>query len=292
MRKERRELLLYFVAVLTLSTSFAVALVRLKVTDDWAWGAVAFIPGLAAAAFRALGGQGFSSVGWRLGPARYWLWACLVPLLMLGSSIALSLLLGYRSVGSLPASVHGSVMNLLLKMALTTVIAMPFAFGEEFAWRGYAQDKLIRQFGLLRGLFLLGLLWGLWHSPLYYLMDIFPNHPLLGPFVMTPIDNILVVVPFAWFYIRSKSIWVPTFVHALGDILWGYSDKLFPIHSEIGAWAMLQGVQLVLSIFLLRALMTGRRHAKPLLVGDTPNQSMKQSGSAQRPAVAYLFRDF
>ena len=292
MGRERRELLLYFVAVLTLSTSFAVALVRLKVTDDWAWGAVAFIPGLAAAAFRALGGQGFSSVGWRLGPARYWLWAFLLPLLMLGSSIALSLLVGYRSVGSLPVSVHGSVMNLLLKMALTTVIAMPFAFGEEFAWRGYAQDKLIRQFGLLQGLFLLGLLWGLWHSPLYYLMNAFPNHPLLGSFVMTPIDNILVVVPMAWFYIRSKSIWVPTFVHALGDILWGYSDKLFPIHSEIGAWAMLQGVQLVLSILLLRALMTGRRHAKPLFVGDTPNQSMKQSGSAQHPAVAYLFRDF
>ena len=261
MRRERRELLLYFVAVLTLSTSFALALGRLKVTDNWAWGAVAFIPGLAAAAFRARGGQGFTSVGWRLGPARYWLWACLLPLLMLGSSIALSLLLGYRSVGSLPASVHGSVMNLLLKMALTTVIAMPFAFGEEFAWRGYAQDKLIRQLGLLRGLFLLGLLWGLWHSPLYYLMDIFPNHPLLGPFVMTPIDNILVVVPFAWFYIRSKSIWVPTFVHALGDILWGYSDKLFPVHSEIGAWAMLQGVQLVLSILLLKALMTDRQHA-------------------------------
>jgi membrane protease YdiL (CAAX protease family) len=211
---------------------------------------------------------------------------------MLGCSIALSLLLGYRSVGSLPVSVHGSVMNLLLKMALTTVIAMPFAFGEEFAWRGYAQDKLIRQFGLSRGLFLLGLLWGLWHSPLYYLMNAFPNHPLLGSFVMTPIDNILVVVPMAWFYIRSKSIWVPTFLHALGDILWGYSDKLFPIHSEIGAWAMLQGVQLVLSILLLRALMTGQRHAKPLLVGDTPNQSMTQSGSAQNPAVAYLFRDF
>jgi len=268
MRRERRELVLYFVAVLTLSTSFAVALGRLKVTDNWAWGAVMFIPGLAAAAFRARGGQGFTSVGWCLGPARYWLWAFLLPLLMLGSSIALSLLLGYRSVGSLPASVHGSVMNLLLKMALTTVIAMPFAFGEEFAWRGYAQDKLIRQFGLLRGLFLLGLLWGLWHSPLYYLMDTFPNHPLLGPFVMTPIDNILVVVPFAWFYIRSKSIWVPTFVHALGDILWGYSDKLFPVHSEIGAWAMLQGVQLVLSILLLKALMTDRQHAKPPLVGE------------------------
>ena len=292
MGRERGELLLYFVAVLTLSTSFAVVLGRLKVTDDWAWGAVMFIPGLTAVAFRARGRQGFSSVGWRLGPARYWLWAFLLPLLMLGCSIALSLLVGYRSVGSLPVSVHGSVMNLLLKMALTTVIAMPFAFGEEFAWRGYAQDKLIRQFGLLQGLFLLGLLWGLWHSPLYYLMNAFPNHPLLGPFVMTPIDNILVVVPMAWFYIRSKSIWVPTFLHALGDILWGYSDKLFPIHSEIGAWAMLQGVQLVLSIFLLRALMTGRRHAKPLLVGDTPNQSMKQSGSAQRPAVAYLFRDF
>jgi membrane protease YdiL (CAAX protease family) len=81
----------------------------------------------------------------------------------------------------------------------------------------------------------------------------------------------------AWFYIRSKSIWVPTFVHALGDILWAYSDKLFPVHSEIGAWAMLQGVQLVLSILLLKALTTDRQHAEPLLAGDTPTAPLVAS---------------
>jgi hypothetical protein len=59
------------------------------------------------------------------------------------------------------------------------------------------------------------------------------------------------------------------------DLLWGYSDKLFPVHSEIGAWAMLQGVQLVLSILLLKALHDRPADAKPLLVVDTPNQSMK-----------------
>jgi membrane protease YdiL (CAAX protease family) len=68
---------------------------------------------------------------------------------------------------------------------------------------------------------------------------------------MTPIDNILVVIPMGWLYIRSKSIWVPTFTHAFGDVLWGFSGLLFPANQEIHSWAVLQCVQLILSIALL-----------------------------------------
>lgn len=68
---------------------------------------------------------------------------------------------------------------------------------------------------------------------------------------MTPIDNILVVIPMGWLYIRSKSIWIPTFTHAFGDVLGGFAGLLFTANQEIHSWAVLQGVQLIFSIALL-----------------------------------------
>lgn len=81
---------------------------------------------------------------------------------------------------------------------------------------------------------------GGWHSLIYYSMKTFPDHPLLGPFVMTPVDNLLAVVPMAWIYLRSRSIWVVTFTHAFADILWSFSDILFPKSNEIASGSCLR----------------------------------------------------
>ena len=59
-------------------------------------------------------------------------------------------------------------------------------------------------------------------------MGAFPQHPIFGPFVMTPIDNILAVIPMGWLYIKSRNIWVPTLTHAFADILWGFSEHAHP----------------------------------------------------------------
>lgn len=40
-------------------------------------------------------------------------------------------------------------------------------WSEEFGWRGYVLDPIVRRFGPLPGAVLLGLLWGIWHLPLY-----------------------------------------------------------------------------------------------------------------------------
>lgn len=50
-----------------------------------------------------------------------------------------------------------------------TVIGLPLSglaavFGEEYGWRGFLQDELVR-LGQLPGVFLVGLVWGVWHWP-------------------------------------------------------------------------------------------------------------------------------
>jgi membrane protease YdiL (CAAX protease family) len=257
MKQERKELLLYSLAVLVPTTLIVACFSLFHVANNWAANALMFVPGLMALVFWLVRRQGFKTVGWGMGPPIYWLWAILLPILLLGVSLSISIGLGYAAMA--PTSSASGIaalppLKLLINAVLYTVLSVPFAFGEEFGWRGYAQGKFVGEFGLFAGLPLLGLLWGFWHTPIFYFMDVFPKHPILGPFVMTPIDNILVVVPMAWLYIRSKSIWVPTLTHAFADVLWGFSSLLFPPSAEVHSWTVLQIVQLILSIVLLMDL--------------------------------------
>ena len=257
MNTERKALLLYSAAVLVTTIAAVTCLRLLRVTDNWAANALMFVPGIFAAIFLARSPEGFRPVGWNFGRLSDWGLAMLLPSLVLATSLSISIWLGYAAFAPTSPTVKSLAVHpikLALKMAIYLAISIPFAFGEELGWRGYAQPRLIRQFGLVKGLFLLGLLWGVWHTPIYYVMGVYPNHPIAGPFVMTPIDNILAVVPMAWFYIRSRNIWLPTFLHAFADILWGFSDLLWPKSHEVQAWALLQAAQLVLSIVMLMDL--------------------------------------
>ena len=251
---ERKEILLFAVAVLTTTTLTVACFPLFHITNNWAANVLMFIPGLVAAAMLLMRRQSFRSVGWGSGSAIYWLLAIVLPMVMIAVSLPISIRLGWAAIA--PAStaagrVAGDPLRILKNVLLYTAISLPLAFGEEFGWRGYAQGKLVRQFGLVKGLLLLGLLWGFWHTPIYYVMGASPQHPILGPFVMTPIDNILAVVPMAWFYIRSRNIWVPTFLHAFADVVWGLSDLLYPKSHELQSWAILQAMQLILSVLLL-----------------------------------------
>jgi len=43
------------------------------------------------------------------------------------------------------------------------------AFPEEFGWRGFALQPLLDKLGFFRGNLLLGILWGIWHLPLFFI---------------------------------------------------------------------------------------------------------------------------
>jgi membrane protease YdiL (CAAX protease family) len=265
---ERREVLLYALAVILTTTAIVACFPLLHITNNWAANALMFVPGLMAAAFRVRQGEGFSSVGWGLGPPIYWVWAIVLPIVALLMSLPLSIRLNYAALAQASSSagrLAAHPTRILEKVLLYTAISIPLAFGEEFGWRGYAQGKLVRGFGLVKGLLLLGIIWGFWHTPIYYFMGTYPNHPILGPFAMTPIDNILAVVPMGWLYIRSRNIWVPTLMHAFADVLWGFSGLIFPATQEVRSWAVLQAVQLIVSIVLLIDLKT--RAAGDLVAG-------------------------
>jgi membrane protease YdiL (CAAX protease family) len=119
--------------------------------------------------------------------------AYVLPLLLLGGSAFVSSLL----------SVQGAI-TLLLYLLLSTigwVIASPL--GEEPGWRGFALPRLQEQYGPLRGSLLLGLLWGLWHLPLFLTTWEKPYESPLG-LLLFLVQTISFTVVMAWLFNHTR----------------------------------------------------------------------------------------
>lgn len=109
---------------------------------------------------------------------------------------------------------------IMLTMALNTVIIGPFlgliiTFGEEYGWRGYLQTELTR-LGRIRGVFLLGIIWGIWHWPVIWMGYNYPGQPIFGSIAMVFMCIILAYF-LAYAVFKSKGIWTAAYLHALSN---------------------------------------------------------------------------
>jgi len=98
---------------------------------------------------------------------------------------------------------------------LSPFIALPIAFGEEWGWRGYLQSELIKM-GKIKGVLILGIIWGIWHAPLILMGHNYPGHPVLGVFLMTAYTICLGFV-LSYAVLKSGSIILAAFLHALNN---------------------------------------------------------------------------
>lgn len=128
----------------------------------------------------------------------------------------LFVLLGIPAIELLGAIVVPGVLASYQPLTLTMVLAYPLAFastfflggplGEEPGWRGFALPRLQRRNGPLVGSLILGVLWALWHLPLFW----------SGVWTPPTIPNILMFIVM----ITSLTVimtWV--FNHANGSLL-------------------------------------------------------------------------
>ena len=109
---------------------------------------------------------------------------------------------------------------LLPTIALNTVLIGPFlgliiSFGEEYGWRGFLQAELIK-LGRIRGVFLLGVIWGIWHWPVIWMGFNYPGQPLLGSLFMV-VYCVILAYFLAYAVFKSKGIWTAAYLHALNN---------------------------------------------------------------------------
>jgi membrane protease YdiL (CAAX protease family) len=107
------------------------------------------------------------------------------------------------------------VLATLQSVLLAPILAIVIAFGEEYGWRGYLQSELLKM-GRVRGVLLLGVIWGAWHWPLILMGYNYPGHPLLGVVLMTLYTTGLAVV-LGYAVLKSGSVLLAAYLHALNN---------------------------------------------------------------------------
>lgn len=142
----------------------------------------AFAPAIAALLVRTrITREGFGDAGLRIQRRhwRYWLFALLLPLAVVGAITleaswlgiaqpdftvvnAIEALSGRHVSQKLPQNLGVLMIPQLL---ITAVVTTPILWGEEFGWRGYLQPRLFPGRPLAAAV-ATGVIWGVWHYPL------------------------------------------------------------------------------------------------------------------------------
>ena len=160
---------------------------------------------------------------------KWFLIAWLLPLVIAFSSLGIALLLPnvsyspnmegfltqYKNI--LSTEQFFQLKNQLLNSNIPVVILITFqallagitvnafaGLGEEIGWRGFLQNEL-SSLGFWKSSSLIGLIWGVWHTPLILMGHNYPNNPFLGIFIMTLIGIFLGPI-FSFIRIKSRSV--------------------------------------------------------------------------------------
>lgn len=113
------------------------------------------------------------------------------------------------SLETLP--MHPILLTLLQGLFAGITINAVAAFGEELGWRGFLL-KAFKEMSFLKASVIIGLIWGVWHSPLILMGHNYPQHPQIGVLMMT-LWCILLTPLFLYVTIKAKSVIAAAVLH-------------------------------------------------------------------------------
>ena len=182
------------------------------VTVSPLWGFPAlFGPALAAVIVAAItdGRAGLRDllVRWRVG-ARWYAVALGLPMLLALTAAGLHLLLGA------PTSVNFGELSVLNFVVFVLIV------GEELGWRGYALPRLLAQRSALAASLIVGVLWGAWHLPTFFVTGA-PQYGL--PFSAFVLLTMAYSVVIGWVYVHSReSVLIASLMHGAINLSQGF----------------------------------------------------------------------
>ncbi|MFO8035051.1 MAG: type II CAAX endopeptidase family protein [Anaerolineales bacterium] len=193
------------------------------------WSLAMWAPGLGAIiATRRTEQRDLKSLGLgKLGKLPAYLWAWVVPVLMVGLTGVVTWLLGLGSwneeltllkeaiyvMDQTPEMTAQQIVGLQIFSALfiAPVINTLFALGEEVGWRGFLLPRLL-PLGQTKAMIVTGVIWGVWHAPAIAQGFNYPQHPVRGIFMMIVFTTAFGMF-LGWLYFKTRSPWAPAFAH-------------------------------------------------------------------------------
>lgn len=193
-------------------------------------------------------------------------WWALIGLLfpvVYGAAIAADVALG----GARPGLQQ--LTDLLAQPALWPLAAflsfMSGPWSEEFGWRGYALDPLLKRYGLVPGTTLLGLAWGVWHLPLFFMPAIW--HGQMGfrleGFWTFIAGNVGLAWVMTWVYVQTnRSILSGMLLHFTSNFT---SQLVAPYSDRAGVIRVLITLAVGLAVCLALSRRSQPAAAQPLI---------------------------
>ena len=163
--------------------------------------------------------------GWRLNFKKTWL----LPALLLGPATALLTVLILIVVQGSFSWEYGIPAAMIIPIFL--LIFFTNALPEEFGWRGYALDPLQERTNALGASLILGLIWAVWHLPLFFIEG---TTQAAIPMYQYILQTIVLSIFYTWLYNNtSGSILIVILFHAVSNI----SAATVPFWTaELGRW--------------------------------------------------------
>jgi len=184
---------------LRIAGTFAPALTALVLT-----GVLDGLPGL-----QEIGRQ---LLRWRVGAGIYGV-ALLTPPALVLAAIWLAVWSG------MPVPGFNDPRQLYLIIPAFLYILFLSVLGEEIGWRGFAQQRLQPSLGGLKASLVVGVAWGLWHLPLFFIPGNFHAEIPVTAFLL---QDLALSVVMAWLYNRSgRSLLIVHLFHAASNTALG-----------------------------------------------------------------------
>lgn len=200
-----------------------------------AWGPLvaALISALIVGGWGAVGGLLKQGIKGRFSVGYYLVLLLVFPLLIGGAMVAAMLM------GEVMPQSEGLQNPQLLPIAFLFILFLGGPLQEEFGWRGVLLPRLLERFGPASSSVLVGLVWGLWHLPLFYLPSqaFYYERPIWGLVLST----VLISFIFTWLFRQTGgSIWAMLLLHTM----FNFTHYVVPaLQSDLAA-TILWGTQL------------------------------------------------
>ena len=106
----------------------------------------------------------------------------------------------------------------LLLFTTANIVVDPGPWGEETGWRGFALPRLLTRFSPLTAALILGVIWGVWHTPAFFLSGLSQSGLNYGWFVTASTS---LTVFMTWIYVNgNRNYLVAGFIpHAMSNLL-------------------------------------------------------------------------
>lgn len=175
-------------------------------------------------------------------------WGCLafvmiLPLAVMLLAAGLHIALG-GDIATSPASGH--LLMTVVNLPLVLLLGGPL--GEEFGWRGYALPVLQDRLGWRAASLGLGLVWGLWHLPLFFIEGTAQAHIPLALFLLSVVAMSAV---FAWLVNRTAGSVVAALLFHTAINFWPSVVPVLPTEASYRAYAFVVATLVVLAVVAL-----------------------------------------